>query len=54
VVVAALADKGVALAMPVVQLVVLAAVGAIAGLVASVPPARRATRVDVLTAVRAE
>jgi putative ABC transport system permease protein len=54
VVVAALSDRGVALAVPLGQIALLAAVGAVAGLVASVLPARRATRVDVLTAVHAD
>jgi putative ABC transport system permease protein len=53
-VVAALSDKGVALAVPITQIALLAAVGAVAGLVASVLPARRATRVDVLRAVHAD
>jgi ABC-type antimicrobial peptide transport system permease subunit len=52
--VAALSDRGVALALPIRQIASLGVLGAVAGLLASIGPARRATRVDVLTAVRTE
>jgi putative ABC transport system permease protein len=53
-VVAALSDRGVALALPFRQIAALGVLGGVAGLLASIGPARRATRIDVLTAVRTE
>jgi putative ABC transport system permease protein len=42
------------LTFPIVTLVVLTILAAIAGVVAAIPPARRASRVDVLRAVTTE
>lgn len=53
-IVAALADQGVSLAVPVAQLVVFVVLAGLAGLLAGVPPARRAARLDVLRAVTTE
>jgi putative ABC transport system permease protein len=49
-----LADQGVALHLPVTPLLVFTAVAALAGIVASIPPARRASRLDVLHALQYE
>jgi putative ABC transport system permease protein len=49
-----LADEGFVLTFPVVTLVLLALAAAIAGVIAAIPPARRAARVDVLRAVTTE
>jgi putative ABC transport system permease protein len=49
-----LADEGFALRIPWVTLVVLLVLAAIAGVVASIGPARRASRVDVLRALAYE
>ncbi len=52
--VTALESEGINLAFPVVQLLVFLALAAIAGLVAGIPPARRAARLDVLDAISHE
>jgi putative ABC transport system permease protein len=49
-----LADEGLAFAVPVASLAVLAVVAAFAGVLAAVLPARRASRLDVLTALAYE
>lgn len=49
-----LASEGFAFAVPVGTLVVLLVLAALAGVLAAIPPARRAARVDVLRAVTAE
>ncbi len=49
-----LADEGFTLTFPVFTLIVLTILAAIAGIVAAIPPARRAARVDVLRAVTTE
>jgi putative ABC transport system permease protein len=49
-----LADEGFAFAVPVGTLVVLLLLAALAGVLAAIPPARRAARVDVLRAVTTE
>jgi putative ABC transport system permease protein len=49
-----LADEGFTLSFPVATLIVLAILAGVAGVLAAVPPARRAARVDVLRAVTAE
>jgi putative ABC transport system permease protein len=49
-----LAADGFVLTFPIVTLVVLTVLAAIAGVVAAIPPARRAARVDVLRAVTTE
>src|SRR5215207_2150940 len=49
-----LAADGFVLTFPVVTLVVLTVLAAIAGVIAAIPPARRASRVDVLRAVTTE
>jgi putative ABC transport system permease protein len=49
-----LAKEGFAFAVPVVTLVWLLVLAAIAGILAAIPPARRASRVDVLRAVTTE
>jgi putative ABC transport system permease protein len=49
-----LADEGFVLTFPVGQLIVLAIAAAVAGVLAAIPPARRAARVDVLRAVTTE
>ncbi len=54
-VVASMKDSGVTtFAVPVVQLVLYAAIAGLAGVVAALPPARRAAKLDVLQAVAAE
>lgn len=52
--VAALADLGLRLSIPVGQLVVFLVLAVLVGVAGAVVPARRAARVDVLTAVREE
>ena len=49
-----LADEGFVLTFPIGTLIVLAVLAAIAGVLAAIPPARRAARVDVLRAVTTE
>ena len=49
-----LADEGFVLTFPIVPLVALTVAAAIAGVIAAIPPARRASRVDVLRAVTTE
>ena len=49
-----LAEDGFVFEMPVVTLVVVTALAALAGVLAAIPPARRASRVDVLRAVTTE
>ncbi len=49
-----LADEGFVLSFPIGTLIVLTVLAAIAGVVAAIPPARRAARVDVLKAVTTE
>jgi putative ABC transport system permease protein len=49
-----LASDGFVFELPVVTLVVVVIMAAIAGVVAAIPPARRASRVDVLRAVTTE
>ena len=46
-----LADEGFVLSIPVGTLIMLGVLAAIAGVLAAIPPARRASRVDVLRAV---
>jgi putative ABC transport system permease protein len=48
-------DSGVTtFAVPGVQLVLYAAIAGLAGVVAALPPARRAAKLDILQAVAAE
>ncbi len=49
-----LADEGFVLTFPIGTLIVLAVLAAIAGVLAAIPPARRASKVDVLRAVTTE
>ena len=49
-----LADEGFVLSFPITTLIVLTILAAIAGVLAAIPPARRAARVDVLRAVTTE
>jgi len=49
-----LEDEGFVLALPLVTLVVLLVLGALAGVLAAIAPARRASRVDVLRALTYE
>ena len=49
-----LADEGFALTFPIGTLIVLSVLAAIAGVLAAIPPARRASKVDVLRAVTTE
>jgi putative ABC transport system permease protein len=49
-----LADEGFVFELPIVTLIVLTLVAALAGVVAAIPPARRAAKVDVLRAVTTE
>jgi putative ABC transport system permease protein len=49
-----LADEGLTFAVPVASLVVLAVVAMLAGVLAAVLPARRAARLDVLSALAYE
>jgi putative ABC transport system permease protein len=49
-----LADEGFVFEIPVGTLIVVAILAAVAGVVAAIPPARRASRVDVLRAVTTE
>jgi putative ABC transport system permease protein len=50
----ALSSEGVIFSVPWVQVLLLFAVGLLAGIVAAVPPARRAARTDVLAAIAYE
>jgi putative ABC transport system permease protein len=49
-----LADEGFVLTFPIGTLILMAALAAIAGVIAAIPPARRASKVDVLRAVTTE
>jgi putative ABC transport system permease protein len=49
-----LASQGFVLSFPVATLILLAVLAAIAGVLAAIPPGRRAARVDVLRAVTTE
>jgi putative ABC transport system permease protein len=49
-----LASEGFKLAIPVGTLVILLVLAALAGVLAAIPPARRAAKVDVLRAVTTE
>ncbi len=49
-----LAEDGFVFEMPVVTLIVVTVLAAVAGVLAAIPPARRAARVDVLRAVTTE
>src|SRR5215207_7614143 len=49
-----LADEGFVLTFPIVTLIVMAILAALAGVLAAIPPARRAAKVDVLRAVTTE
>jgi len=50
----ALKDDGFVLSIPVGQLIILLVLGALAGVVAAIPPARRASRLNVLEALAYE
>jgi putative ABC transport system permease protein len=50
---AAVSDGGTRLAVPVVRLAIVAALGALAGVLAAGRPARRAARVPILDAIAA-
>jgi putative ABC transport system permease protein len=49
-----LADEGFVFVLPIGSLITFFILAAIAGVVASIPPARRASKVDVLRAVTTE
>jgi putative ABC transport system permease protein len=49
-----LADQGFVFSLPVFTLIVFFILAGIAGVVAAIPPARRAAKVDVLRAVTTE
>ena len=49
-----LADEGFVFVLPIGSLIMFFILAAIAGVVASIPPARRASKVDVLRAVTTE
>jgi putative ABC transport system permease protein len=49
-----LAEEGFRFSLPVLTLLVVALLAGLAGVVAAIPPARRAARVDVLRAVTTE
>ncbi len=49
-----LAEDGFVFELPVVTLIVVAVLAALAGVLAAIPPARRAARIDVLRAVTTE
>jgi putative ABC transport system permease protein len=49
-----LAGQGFVLSIPVATLIGLAILAAVAGVIAAIPPGRRAARVDVLRAVTTE
>jgi len=53
-IVQSVSSEGIAFALPVVQLVVFVVLAVLAGLVAGIPPARRAGRLDVLQAITSE
>ena len=50
----ALSDFGLGLAIPVTELVVFTVVAIVAGVLAAILPARRASRIDVLAALQYE
>jgi len=50
----ALSEDGVTFSVPVVQLVIFLILAGLAGLLAGVPPARRAARLDILRAIHSE
>ena len=50
----ALSDEGFTLSIPVVTLIVFAFLAVVAGVLAAIPPARRASRLDVLKALAYE
>jgi putative ABC transport system permease protein len=50
----ALSEDGVSLTVPFVQLVIFVILAGLAGLLAGVPPARRAARLDILRAIHSE
>jgi putative ABC transport system permease protein len=52
--IAALSDQGISFTLPVAQLVVFLILAGLFGLLAGVPPARRAAKLDILRAVNAE
>ena len=52
--VTALSDQGIEFTLPVGQLIVFLILAGLAGLLAGVPPARRAARLDVLHAINAD
>jgi len=49
-----LADEGFVLTFPIGTLIFVVVLAAVAGVLAAIPPARRASRVDVLRAVTTE
>jgi putative ABC transport system permease protein len=49
-----LSDQGIGFHLPLAPLVVFTAVAAVAGVLAAIPPARRAARLDVLRALQYE
>ncbi|MFA5884618.1 MAG: FtsX-like permease family protein [Acidimicrobiia bacterium] len=53
-IVRAFSSDGIALAIPIPQLVIFGILAGLAGLLAGVPPARRAARLDVLEAINTE
>ncbi|MFO1537179.1 MAG: ABC transporter permease [Actinomycetota bacterium] len=53
-IVQSVSSEGITFALPVVQLVVFVVLAVLAGLVAGIPPARRAGRLDVLQAITSE
>jgi putative ABC transport system permease protein len=50
----ALTDEGIVFAVPWLQVIVVCAVGIAAGVAASIPPAARAARLDLLAAIAHE
>jgi putative ABC transport system permease protein len=50
----AISEDGVSFSVPVVQLVIFLILAGLAGLLAGVPPARRAARLDILRAIHSE
>jgi putative ABC transport system permease protein len=50
-IVQAISDQGIDFSLPVVQLVIFVILAGLAGLLAGVPPARRAAHLDVLEAI---
>jgi putative ABC transport system permease protein len=49
-----IADEGFVLKIPIVSIVIFLILAAIAGVLAAIPPARRASRLDVLEALAYE